>query len=181
LAAKAFLGDAVAMMPPATNRLIIRPLTLEDGPFILRLLNEPSFIENIGDKGVRTLTQAEDYLTQGPLASYAAHGHGLWLVQHRETGAPMGMCGLIRRDTLPEVDLGYAFVPEFWGLGYAREAAEACIACGRDTFGLRGLLAIVSPGNVSSIRLLLALGFQRTGTMSYAPGDEVDVYRLPFE
>jgi len=166
------------MSPLVTPRLIIRPFTLDDAPFILRLLNEPSFIENITDKGVRTLEQARDYLVQGPLASYAAHGHGLWLVQHRGTGNPMGMCGLIRRDTLPEVDLGYAFVPEFWGLGYAREAAEACVAWGRDTLGLPGLLAIVSPGNASSIRLLSALGFQLTGTMSYAPGDEVEVYRL---
>lgn len=166
-------------MPLVTERLILRPFVVDDAPFILRLLNEPSFIENIADKGVRTLEQAAEYLVQGPLASYAAHGHGLWLVQHRGTGNPMGMCGLIRRDTLPEVDLGYAFVPEFWGLGYAREAAEACVAWGRETLGLGGLLAIVSPGNAASTRLLAALGFQRSGTMSYAPGDEVDIYRLP--
>jgi RimJ/RimL family protein N-acetyltransferase len=106
------------------------------------------------------------------------HGHGLWLVLHRGTGNPMGMCGLIKRDTLDEVDLGYALCPEFWGLGYAREAAEACVAWGRDHLGLRGLLAIVSPGNAASIRLLEALAFRRTGTMTCAPGDEVEVYRL---
>ena len=78
------------------------------------------------------------------------------------------MCGLIKRDTLEEVDLGYAFLPEFWGLGHAREAAEACRAWGRGTLGLRGLLAIVSPGNASSIRLRKALGFQRTGTQPAA-------------
>jgi len=166
------------MDPILTERLILRPFGLDDAPFILRLLNEPSFIEHITDKGVRTLEQAGDYLVQGPLASYTAHGHGLWLVQHRVTGNPMGMCGLIKRDTLEEVDLGYALVPEFWGLGYAREAAEACVAWGRDSLGLRSLLAIVSPGNAASIRLLEALAFRRTGTMSYAPGDEVDVFRL---
>lgn len=160
-----------------TARLIIRPFSLEDAPFLLRLLNEASFIANIADKGVRTVAQAEDYLRQGPLASYATHGHGLWMVQHRDTGAPMGMCGLIRRDSLPEVDLGYAFVPEFWGQGYAREAAEACLAFGRDTLGLRGMLAIVSPGNAPSIRLLEALGFSFTGMLEHAPGDEVGVYR----
>jgi RimJ/RimL family protein N-acetyltransferase len=165
------------MRPLLTERLLIRPFTLEDAPFILRLLNEPSFIENIADKGVRTLQQAADYLAQGPLASYATHGHGLWMVQHRGTGNPMGMCGLIKRDTLEEVDLGYAFLPEFWGLGHAREAAEASMAWGRGTLGLRGLLAIVSPGNAASIRLLEALGFQRTGSMACAPGDEVEVYR----
>ena len=166
------------MAPLLTERLIIRPFTGEDAPFILRLLNEPSFIENIVDKGVRTLDQAADYLAQGPLASYTAHGHGLWMVQHRTTGHPMGMCGLIKRDTLPEVDLGYAFVPEFWGLGYASEAAAACVAWGRDTLNLRGVLAIVSPGNAASIRLLQGLGFQFTGTMEHNPGDVVEVHRL---
>jgi RimJ/RimL family protein N-acetyltransferase len=100
------------------------------------------------------------------------------MVQHRVTGNPMGMCGLIKRNSLPEVDLGFAFVPEFWGLGYAKEAAEACVAWGRDTLGLRGLLAVVSPGNASSIRLLEALGFLRKATMTFAPGDEVEVYRI---
>ena len=166
------------MEPLLTERLLIRPFTLGDAPFILQLLNEPSFIENITDKGVRTLEQAGNYLLGGPLASYQAHGHGLWMVQHRVTGNPMGMCGLIKRDTLPELDLGYAFVPEFWGLGYAREAAEACVAWGRDTLSLKGLLAIVSAGNGASIRLLEKLQFYRTGAMEVAPGDEVDVYRL---
>lgn len=166
------------MEPLLTERLIIRPFVLDDAPFILRLLNEPSFIEYITDKSVRTLGQAADYLVQGPLASYATHGHGLWLVQHRTTGNPMGMCGLIKRDTLPELDLGYALCPEFWGLGYAREAAEACVAWGLDHLGLTGLLAIVTPGNAASIRLLEALDFHLIGTRDLTPGDPVAVYRL---
>lgn len=164
------------MNPLLTERLTIRPFTLADAPFILRLLNEPSFIENITDKGVRTLEQAEGYLRAGPLASYAAHGHGLWMVAHRGTGKPMGMCGLIKRDTLPQVDLGYAFCPEFWGLGYAREAAAACLAWGRDGLGLQGMLAIVSPGNAASIRLLEALEFRFQSTLELDPGDVVSVY-----
>ena len=166
------------MTPILTDRLTIRPFVLEDAPFLLRLLNEPSFIANIADKGVRTLEQAGDYLRQGPLASYATHGHGLWMVQDRETAQPMGMCGLIKRDSLPEVDLGYAFVPEFWGQGYAREAAVACLAWGRGSLGLQAVLAIVSPGNAASIRLLVALAFGSTGRMELTPGDEVVVYRL---
>lgn len=166
------------MLPLTTARLILRPFTEEDAPFILRLLNEPSFIENIADRGVRSLEQARDYLLQGPLASYAAHGHGLWRVEDRASGTPMGMCGLLRRDTLPEVDLGYAFLPEFWGQGFAREAAAACLAWGRDSLGLKGLLAIVSPGNTPSIRLLEALAFGHTGTMELTPGDPVAVYRV---
>jgi RimJ/RimL family protein N-acetyltransferase len=163
-----------------TDRQIIRPFTLEDAPFIQRLLNEPSFLEHIGDKGVHTLAQAEAYLRQGPLASYASHGHGLWLVQDRATGAPMGMCGLIRRDTLPEVDLGYAFLPEYWGLGHAREAAAACLGYGRDCLGLSGVLAIVAPGNGASVRLLTALGFVPVGGMELVPGHPVDGYRVDF-
>jgi len=161
-----------------TERLTLRPFTLADAPFILRLLNEPSFIANIADKGVRSLEQAEDYLRRGPLASYAEHGHGLWLVAHGATGAPMGMCGLIRRPALPEVDLGYAFVPEYWGLGFAREAAAACLACARAEFGLKALMAIVAPGNTASIRLLEALGFAPTGRMELEPGDEVATFRI---
>jgi len=164
------------MTPLDTDRLTIRPFTLVDAPFIVRLLNEPSFFEFIGDKGVRTVEQAEGYLRQGPLASYASHGHGLCMVQDRVTGAPMGMCGLIKRDTLPEVDLGYAFVPEFQGL--AREAAAACLAHGRAELGLGGVLAIVAPGNAASIRLLTALGFAPNGRVAHGAGDEVAVFRL---
>jgi RimJ/RimL family protein N-acetyltransferase len=169
------------MQPLLTERLRIRPFTLDDAPFILRLLNEPSFIEYIADKGVRNLEHAAAYLADGPIASQAARGHGLWLVEHRVTGNPMGMCGLIKRDSLEEVDLGYAFVPEFWGLGYASEAAEACVAWGHEVLGLAGLLAIVSPGNAASIRLLQGLGFLRTGTMEYSPGDVVEIHRLEFQ
>ncbi len=169
------------MDPIQTERLILRPFNLEDAPFILRLLNEPSFIENITDKGVRTLEQAAEYLAQGPLASYATHGHGLWLVQHRTTGNPMGMCGLIKRDSLEEVDLGYALCPEFWGLGYAREAAEASVAWGREHLGLTGLLAIVTPGNAASILLLEALDFRFIETRDLTPGDPVSVYRRILE
>ena len=166
------------MTPLDTDRLTIRPFTLVDAPFIVRLLNEPSFFEFIGDNGVRTVEQAEGYLRQGPLASYASHGHGLCMVQDRVTGAPMGMCGLIKRDTLPEVDLGYAFVPEFWGQGRAREAAAACLAHGRAELGLGGVLAIVAPGNAASIRLLTALGFAPNGRVAHGAGDEVAVFRL---
>lgn len=169
------------MTPLLTDRLAIRPFTLEDAPFILRLLNEPSFIEYIAHKGVRTLDQARDYLRQGPMASDAAHGHALWMVQRREDGLPMGMCGLIKRDTLPDLDLGYAFLPEFWGQGHAREAAAACLAWGRKEKGLERVLAIVSPGNAASIRLLEALAFRPDGRMELAPGDEVVVYRRGFD
>jgi len=157
-----------------TARLRLRPFTLGDAPFILDLLNQPSFIAHIGDRGVRTLAQAARYLAEGPLASYAAHGLGLLAVEEAATGALAGMCGLIRRATLPAVDLGYAFLPGFWGHGYAVEAAAAVVDHGHRVLGLTRLLAIVSPGNAASIRVLQKLGFHAEGALRL-PGETEDV------
>ena len=143
----------------ATARLLLRPFEFADAPFILRLLNEPSFIENIGDKGVRTLSEAEDYLRNGPMASYQRHGHGLMAVVLPETGQPMGMCGLLKRDYLDHSDLGYAFLPEFWSQCFAREAAEGVLLHGQQRLGLTHTLALVTPTNQPSIRLLENVGF----------------------
>ncbi len=142
-----------------TPRLRLRRLDHADAPFILRLVNEPSWRQNIGDKGVRTLEDAVRYLTEGPLAMYARHGFGLYAVTRRGDDAPIGLCGLIRRDTLPDADIGYAFLPEFWGQGYAREAAVATLDHARRDFALPRLLAITAPHNAASIRLLEQLGF----------------------
>ncbi|MBS1765806.1 MAG: GNAT family N-acetyltransferase [Acidobacteria bacterium] len=138
-----------------TARLNLRPLALDDAPFILRLLNEPSFLQHIGDKGVRDLDGARAYLANGPLASYAAHGHGLLAVELKEGGEPIGMCGLLQREHLEHPDLGYAFVPEAWGQGYASEGARAVL----DEAKIPRILALVSPANAPSIRLLEKLGF----------------------
>lgn len=143
----------------ATARLRLRPLTEDDAPFILRLLNEPSFLRFIGDKQVRTLEDAQGYLRGGPLASYQVHGHGLLAVTLAETGEPLGMCGLLKRDHLDAPDLGFAFVPEAWGRGFAREAAEAVLAQAEQDFGYARILALVSPDNDRSIALLGKLGF----------------------
>jgi ribosomal-protein-alanine N-acetyltransferase len=153
-----------------TERLTLRPFALEDAPFILRLLNELSFIENIADKGVRTLAQAEDYLQAGPLHSYEVHGHGLCRVGLRGSDTPVGMCGLLKRDTLADVDLGYAFLPEFTGRGLALEAARATVGWAAQALGRRKLLAIVAPTNTRSIALLRKLGFASEGTV-VMPGD----------
>jgi ribosomal-protein-alanine N-acetyltransferase len=161
----------------STPRLIIRRFTVEDAPFALRLLNEPSFIENIADRGVRTLEQAVKYLENGPIASYEKHGLGLMLVVLEKTGAPIGMCGLIRRPGQPDVDLGYAYVPEAWGLGYAGEAAEATLESARRDFRLPRVVAFISPGNHRSLRLLSKLGFEPAGRTRLNPADpEVLLY-----
>lgn len=143
-----------------TERLILRRLALDDAPFILALLNEPSFIQNIGDKGVRTLDDARAYLSNGPLASYERYGFGLSAVESRETGEVMGICGLIKRDSLDDVDLGFAFLPAYWGQGYAVEAAAAVKRYGRERFGLQRIVAITIPSNHGSIRVLEKVGFR---------------------
>ena len=146
-----------------TPRLRLRRMSEADAEFIRRLVNEPSFIRNIGDKGVRTLDDARRYIRDGPMASYERHGFGLNLVELKATGAPAGMCGLLKRDVLDHPDIGYAFVPEFWSAGYAREAASAIMNWARATLGLRGVLAIVNPDNAGSIRLLERSGSPSSG------------------
>ena len=142
-----------------TPRLVVRRLTLDDAPFILRLLNEPSFIENIADKGVRTLEDARAYLSNGPIASYGKYGYGLWLTTLKNGGVPIGICGLIRRDVLEDPDIGYALLPEFCGHGFAHEATAATLAHGRAMLGLGRILAVVNSENLRSLRLLDKLGF----------------------
>lgn len=143
-----------------TKRLSLRPLTLDDAAFYLQLVNEPSFLENIGDKGVRDLDGARAALLAGPIDMQQRLGYSLWHVSRKEDGAVIGMCGLLRRDTLPATDIGYAYLPAYWGKGYAWEAAEASMAYGRDVIGLQRLLGIVSPSNTASSNLLKKLGMQ---------------------
>ena len=143
-----------------TERLRLRRLAARDAAFILRLLNEPSFIENIGDKGVRTSADASDYISSGPVASYEKFGFGLYLVEEKETGVALGICGLSKRDALEDVDIGYAFLPEFWSKGYAWESATAVMAYARDGLRLKRIVAITNVNNHSSIRLLEKLGFR---------------------
>jgi [ribosomal protein S5]-alanine N-acetyltransferase len=162
-----------------TRRLVLRRLSTDDAAFLLELLNEPSFLRYIGDKGVRTEADARRYVETGPLASYERFGFGLWRVELKEGGEPIGMCGLLKRDGLPDVDVGFAFRPRFWSRGYAFESASAVLAHARDAFGLKRLLAITAPDNEASIRLLEKLGF-RFERMARVPedGPEVQVFGL---
>ena len=157
-----------------TERLILRELVPDDAPFMLELLNDPAYILNIADRGVRDVEGARRYLEERWRASYAEHGFGLWVVVHRETGASTGLCGLVRRDGLDDVDIGYAFLPAFRGRGFALESALGVKAHARDVVGLTRLVAIVSPGNDRSVRVLEQLGmhFERTLRL---PGDASDV------
>jgi len=143
-----------------TKRLLLRQLTTDDSEFILELLNEPSFIQNIGDRGVRTPIEASSYILNGPAASYAKNGFGLYLVVLKETNEPIGMCGLIKRNGLDDVDIGYAFLPKFWSKGYAVESALAVKIYAKDVIGLNRIVAITDPANEGSIRVLEKIGLR---------------------
>lgn len=164
-----------------TPRLRLRHLTTNDTAFIVELLNDPSFLSNIGDRGVRTHDDAVGYVENGPGASYAKNGFGLYLVETKDGAAPLGLCGLVKRDTLPDIDIGFAFLPRFRGQGYALEAARATLDEARDRVKLPRLVAIVKPGNVASGRLLVKLGlkFER---MIRLPNDalELEYYGIDF-
>jgi RimJ/RimL family protein N-acetyltransferase len=160
-----------------TGRLRLRRLVDDDATFILRLLNEPSWLQYIGDRGVRTLDDARDYIRNGPQRMYASSGFGLFVIEPgSEPIVPMGLCGLLRRPNLPDVDIGFALLPEFWGQGFAHEAAEATLRYGRDVHGLDRVAAITLPTNASSRRLLEKLGLSCEGTVRLVPDGEELLY-----
>jgi RimJ/RimL family protein N-acetyltransferase len=142
-----------------TDRLTLRRLAVEDSAFILELVNDPDWLRFIGDRGVRTLEDARTYLLNGPLAMYERTGFGLYAVELKSDSVPIGMCGLIKRDGLADVDIGFAYLPQYRAHGYAYEAASAVLAYGRSEFGLKRIVAITSPDNERSIQLLEKLGF----------------------
>jgi RimJ/RimL family protein N-acetyltransferase len=165
---------AVARCVAQTPRLRLRELAEADAAFALALLNDPDFLAHIGDKGVRTLDDAVGYLRSGPLASYAAYGHGLWAVESLADGALLGMSGLLRRDWLDAPDLGYAFLPAARGKGIASEAARAVLDVAKARFALPRVVAIVSPANAASIRLLEGVGFVAAGSV-VPPGESAPI------
>jgi RimJ/RimL family protein N-acetyltransferase len=156
-----------------TERLVLRPLCKADAHFILELLNEPAFLQNIGDKGVRNISDARRYIQNGPVASYHRFGFGLYLVGLKETGVAIGICGLLKRETMEDVEIGFAFLQRYWAKGYAYESAAAVINYGRTALRLKRIVATTAPGNRGSIHILekLAMRFER---MIHLPGYEGD-------
>ena len=159
-----------------TDRLRLRLVTEDDALFYLKLVNDPAFIEHIGDRQLRTHDAARRGLRDGPIAMQAKYGHSLYLVEQLADGAPIGLSGLVKRDTLAHVDIGYAFLPAYRGQGYAFEAGQAVMRHAA-TLGIRRLAAITHPGNTASIALLLRLGLQFDRCASLAPEQPpVNVY-----
>ena len=162
-----------------TERLQLCHLALSDASFVLELVNDPSWIRFIGDRGIRTLAQAEAYLREGPMASYAEHGFGLYLVRRTVDGMRLGICGLIKRPSLPHVDIGFAFLPQFTGQGYAFEAAMAVLHHARHDLNLTTIVAITAPDNQRSINLLQKLGLHYQEAITLAKDQPaVSLFRL---
>lgn len=153
-----------------TPRTRLRWLVPNDASFILELLNQPSWIKNIGDRGVRDLAGAEEYIRNGPVASYAKHRFGLWCVERKADGVPAGICGLLQREYLAAPDLGYAFLERFHGQGFASETTAATVAYARTALGIGRIHALVTPTNTASIRVLEKLGMRYLREMT-EPGD----------
>jgi len=158
------------MSPILTARLSLRLMELRDAEFILDLLNQESFIRQIGDKGVRTLGDAADYILKGPMMSYRRHGYGLFLTALREAppirDTPIGMCGLLQRDWLDHPDIGFAFLPHYAGQGYATESALAVLEHGRRVHGLDRILGITSVDNHASMAVLQKIGLRYEGMIT---------------
>lgn len=157
-----------------TERLNLREVTEADAAFILEILNDPDFVRFVADRGVRTLEDASHFIAERFTASYRHHGFGFWLVEPKESNVPAGICGLVKRDSLPGVDIGYAFLPPFRSKGYASEAAAAVLAYARDVVGLTRLLAITNPDNAVSMRVLEKIGMSFEGMVRLSP-DEPEV------
>jgi RimJ/RimL family protein N-acetyltransferase len=157
-----------------TERLVLRRFDPDDAQFILELVNDPDWLRFIGDKSVRNLEDARGYLQKGPMDMYARHGFGLYCVELRSDATPIGMCGLLKRDTLADVDIGFAFLPRFRSQGYAREAALATLAYGADVLGLKRIVATTTPDNDASGRLLGKIGL-RFERMFAVPGEDREV------
>jgi len=162
-----------------TERLRLREYTLEDFDFIIKLLNSAGWLKYIGDRNIKTREQAIQYLENVPLKSYQDFGYGLSMVELRESGIPIGMCGILNRSNLEDPDIGFALLPEYNGKGYAFEIANATIKHAREVLNLKVLSAITDPDNIASIKLLEKLGFKFVKKFIYTgSNEELTLYKI---
>lgn len=163
-----------------TERLRLSQLTYDDSEFIRGLVNEPSFKRYIGDRGVRTIDDAREYLRKGPIGSYENHGFGLYLVSLRDDDTPLGICGFVKREEFDHPDLGFAFLQQYWENGYAYESSIAAIEHARKDLGFSHIIAMADSDNGSSLRLLEKLGFLFE-KMIRMPGESEDICRYALD
>ena len=161
-----FVGAQIVIEAP---RLRLREMTVADAPFILEVLTDPDFVANVGDRGVHDVAAARSYISDKVLASYRAHGFGLYRVELRASAVALGICGLLRRDSHPDIEIGFAFLPRARGHGYALEAARATLEFARNVLALSRLVALTAPHNQRSIRVLERLGFRSERRVRFSP------------
>ena len=159
-----------------THRLLLREFELSDANFIVKLVNSPNWLEFIGDKGVKTIDDAIQYLEDGPIKSYKKNGFGLWLVELKDSKLPIGMCGLIKRETIENVDIGFAFLPQYSGQGYGFEIASATMSYAKNNLGLDKVIAITDSNNIASIGLLNKIGLSFEKTLALSENNNVLVF-----
>ena len=160
-----------------TERLLIREMdSAIDAEFVFELLNTPKFIQYIGDRGLRTLEQSRDFIENRYRQSYRDHGYGLYTVEIKDGRVPIGICGFVRRDTLPKPDIGFAFLPQYERKGYGYESASEMMKYGRNSLGFGQILAITSLDNVASSCLLERLGFSLDKIIEMPNGEAVNLY-----
>jgi RimJ/RimL family protein N-acetyltransferase len=163
-----------------TERLILREIVEQDAEFIYDLVNQPSFVKYIGNRNVHSVETAREFIENRYRQSYREHGFGLYAVELKENNTPIGICGFVRRDTLPDADIGFAFLPQFERKGYAFESADAVMKYGRDVLKLAKVLAITTQNNEASGKLLEKLGFKFENLIKQ-PNDETELKLFSFE
>ncbi len=163
-----------------TARLYIRHFTLDDAPFILELLNDPGWLQFIGNRGVHTIDDARTYLKKGALKNYRRLGYGFYMVERKSDRAAMGMCGLIKRPNLEDVDIGFAFLPDYREKGYGLESAESVLNYAHTELGFQRVAAITDPANVRSMQLLEKLGFRYQRIIKWSDGAELKLFAIEF-
>lgn len=141
-----------------TERLALRQMTTDDAEFMLELMNEPAFIQNVADRNIKTIQDAAGYIASKTLPSYDQFGFGFYMVELKNSDVQIGICGLVKRDALEDVDIGFAFLERFWGNGYAWESAEAVMTYALTELRLTRIVGVTAPNNASSIKLLEKLG-----------------------
>lgn len=161
-----------------TERLSLREVNKSDAEFILDLLNQPSFIKYIGDRNVRTLEDSRHFIETRFADSYERLGFGLWLVELKTNKTPIGICGFVKRDYLPDADIGFAFLPEYEKKGYGFESAGAVVKYGSETLDIKRVLAITSLDNESSGKLLERLGFKFDELIKSPDDKELKLFSL---
>lgn len=156
-----------------TDRLELREYTLQDAPFIYKLMNSEGWLKNIGNRNIKTIKDAEVYLQKNYLNSYEKYGFGPYLVSLKVCGTPIGSAGLYKRDNLEHPDVGIAFLPEFYNIGYALEASKAVMQFASEKLKIQTIVAITLAENLPSIKLLKKLGLSEVGTYTFEDGEEL--------